>query len=370
MVKIKESHIKIFGASHPGIAGKKNEDRYKVHAFFTGRDGQTPSVIGVLCDGIGGHRAGEVAAEMGVSIITDQVIAGDVDTPLETLRQAILRANQAIYEASQKGVSRNGMGTTCACAWVIGDRLYTANLGDSRIYLLREGHLVQLTTDHTWIQEAIDAGLLAARENGEHPNAHVIRRYLGSKKSPEPDFRLWFFAGETEADALSNQGLALEPGDQILLCSDGLTDLVSDEKIRSTMLETGADALPNTLIKMANRKGGHDNTTVVLLEVPGNESSKARKPGKRRLLIGCLSAFVVMALLTLALFVGIRWRRDILESDPTPAIEIQATLPPLDETVTLAFTLEDTATPINETPQEIKPTVATRTPWPTNTLTE
>ncbi|MBG0771035.1 MAG: serine/threonine-protein phosphatase, partial [Anaerolineaceae bacterium] len=150
MNKIEHAHLRIAAESHPGVSGKQNEDRYGVTAFeMTGPD-REPSVLAVLCDGIGGHRAGEVAAEMGVRLIADAVAASDGSQPVETLSEAIVDAGQAIYLASQADHGRAGMGATCACAWVIGDKLYTANLGDSRIYLLREGLFIQLTTDHTW----------------------------------------------------------------------------------------------------------------------------------------------------------------------------------------------------------------------------
>ncbi|MEA3327591.1 MAG: protein phosphatase 2C domain-containing protein, partial [Chloroflexota bacterium] len=235
MIESEQAHLLIQAASHEGTRGKQNEDRYAVTPFLTGGIEKIPTVLAVVCDGIGGHRAGEVAAEMGVSIITEAITAGDSDQPIETMKQAIICASNAIYKASQADLGRSGMGATCACTWVINDQLYTANLGDSRIYLLRANHLIQLTTDHTWVQEALDAGLISHKDRMDHPNAHVIRRYLGSQKASEPDFRMWVFEEESAEEALSNQGLTLQPGDLLVLCSDGLTDLVSDVEIRKVL---------------------------------------------------------------------------------------------------------------------------------------
>lgn len=369
MSKLDQPHLNIAAASHPGMTRKQNEDRYQVTSFKAGRGARTSSVLAVLCDGIGGHRAGEVAAEMGVSLISEQIENSSTAEPIQTMRAAITSASDAIYEASLSEQGRSGMGATCACAWVIGKRLFAANLGDSRIYLLRDAHLVQLSTDHTWVQEAMDAGLITDRDSVEHPNAHVIRRYLGSKATPEPDFRLWFFAGEQDEEALENQGLALKPGDKILLCSDGLTDLVSDDEIRDVILTEPANSVPQILIDLANQRGGHDNTTIVLLGVPSKGKASSGFRPKRRWKAGCLAALVVISLLAAAVLIGIRWWR-------APQREQETTLP----TETLAapfeeppehFMLVPSLTPLSQeatfTPETNPDFYPSRTPWPTHT---
>lgn len=371
MIKTEAAHLDIAAASHSGMAGKINEDRYEVSAFLTGSKGDTPAVLAVLCDGIGGHRAGEVAAHMGVTIISEVVTASDGGQPLKTLERAIKRANHAIYEASLSDQGRKGMGTTCACAWVIKDRLYTANLGDSRIYLIRAGHILQLTTDHTWLQEAFDAGIIDETQGEVHPNAHVIRRYLGSPKAPRPDFRLWFFAGEGDAEALDNQGLRLEPGDILLVCSDGLTDLVTDEEIHAVIKSTPLEAAPGALIDLANARGGHDNTTVVLMGVPSKTGEKIQKVRKRRRLIGCLAALVLIGFLVAAAYFGLRWREGrsgLLAVSPPAVTQLHPTQTPGMPTVTLTHspTVEVTFTP--ESGEVLSPPQATITPWPTHTL--
>jgi PPM family protein phosphatase len=257
------------------------------------------------------------------------------------------------------------MGATCAVAWVIADRLYTTNLGDSRIYLLRDGIIVQITTDHTWIQEALDAGIITNADRDEHPNAHVIRRYLGSKNSPELDFRLWYFAGEGDDDALKNQGLLLKPGDIVLLCSDGLTDLVSDKEIRDVILGSPLSKAPSVLIELANARGGHDNTTVVLLEMPKLKKGKTASKRKRQLLVGCLVMLVCTAVLITAIIFGFRWWEGRLDAEqtarPEQTLTLQADAPTL--------SASDAATPtvsiqVTEEPAGAQPSI---TPWPTHT---
>lgn len=365
MIKTEESHFIIKAASHPGISGKKNEDRYGVTSFFIGPKKKTPSLVAVLCDGIGGHRAGEVAAEMGVSIITETVVDRDGRDPLNILEEAIKQASDAIYQASQSHGGRVGMGATCAVAWVIRDRLFTANLGDSRIYLLRKGHIVQLTTDHTWIQEALDAGLISESARERHPNAHVIRRYLGSKKPPQPDFRLWYFEGEKDQDALNNQGLRLKVGDILLLCSDGLTDLVSDEEIRAVIQGTPLEQVPDVLIDMANHRGGHDNTTVVVMAYPHKAGKGTAGARKRRWLLSCLSALVILALLVMAVLFGLRWWGASLEERETAQPTLTYTLVTDQPTQQASRTPTRTLTPT--VTEELGPPQPSITPWPTHT---
>ena len=368
MIRNKQAHLIYHAASHPGMTGKQNEDRFGVTAFLGGWNDRMPSLLAVLCDGIGGHRAGEVAADMGVSLITEGVAAVELDKPLRTLEKAINRANTAIYHASQTDQGRVGMGATCACAWVIGDRLYTANLGDSRIYLLRKGHFVQLTTDHTWIQEAIDAGIISEEGVENHPNSHVIRRYLGSKGEPEPDFRLWYFEGEDDEAALANQGLRLKPDDVIMLCSDGLTDLVADPEIRSVLERQPLTDGPDALIEMANARGGHDNITVVLLKVPPKGAGWFGRKRKRQWAIGCLTTLAVLILLIGSALVGRWWWRnrlqEIMSPSQTETVEISPAVEQWTSTPSLFPTASSTVEVENGAAGTPQPSI---TPWPTDT---
>ena len=368
MIQTETEHFETATASHAGMKGKQNEDRFSVTHFWINRNKRKPSMLIVLCDGIGGHRAGEVAAEIGVRVITEVVADGDPNQPLRTLEEAVNQANQAIYAASTSDQGRLGMGTTCACAWIMDGRLFTVNLGDSRIYLLRDGHIVQLTTDHTWIQEALDAGILTDSAQSDHPNAHVIRRYLGSEKPPEPDFRLWFFEGEGDDEAFANQGLQLMVGDILLVCSDGLTDLVSDEDIQEVVLSLPLYQSPDRLISLANTRGGHDNTTVVLLRIPNGTRKLNVTGGKKRFLLGCLAALILLSALLAAAFFGLRWWRGMSDgadprmASPTLVRELNDLTATQAENPTPEPTWTMTLERLEETPSS-----ATRTPWPTNT---
>lgn len=389
------AHLYTAANSHPGMKGKNNEDRYAISAHRLGPKKNLPSVLAVVCDGIGGHRAGEVAAEIAVETVSKKVAQSDGTLPLETLQQAIQQASAAVQAHAEADSERRGMGATCVCAWVIGDRLYTASVGDSRLYLIREDSIQQLTTDHTWIQEAIDFGALTPEQARGHPNAHVIRRYLGSQTPPEPDFRLRLQPEDSDEQAIANQGARLQPGDFLVLCSDGLTDLVEKEEIKSFLLSQDRETALQSLTDLANERGGHDNITIVTLEVPANftplaqpaEKSSQKPSPVRRLVLPCL---VIAALVTVVVLAGVGafwifdgWSLLDREASPTASFTAPAGLegtPEMAPAPILELTPTPTWTPSAEAPAATSTSAgapfepeegmskATYTPWPTNTL--
>jgi serine/threonine protein phosphatase PrpC len=269
MILAKQAHLHVAAQSHMGMVRQNNEDSFAVSAYLLSENDSTPVVFAILCDGIGGHKAGEVASEMAVNRVSALVARSDGSQPTETFREAFHEANEKILAAARENPERKGMGATLACAWVIGRRLYTTSAGDSRIYLVRGGEIRQLSIDHTWMQEAVDKGLVEEAKVKDAPNLHVIRRHLGSEKDVEPDFRLRLREGETNEQMLANQGTPLLPGDLLLLCSDGLTDMVTnDEMIQVMQREKNLNASVKALVDLANNHGGQDNITVVMLMMP------------------------------------------------------------------------------------------------------
>ena len=276
MNRSQRHHLNVAALSHSGMVGKNNEDRYAVSSYTN--DENKPVVFAVVSDGIGGHRAGEVAAELAVNYIIEKISESNGRSPLTIMEDAIHTASQAIASRSASKVDQHGMGATCACAWVVGQKLFMAHVGDSRVYLIREGQIRRLTVDHTWVQEAIEKGILSPEDARDHPNVHVIRRYLGSLHLPEVDFRLFLEDGENDQEAVDNQGFELEPGDSLLLCTDGLTDLVWDDEIlRTIRSKPNIKAAVEALVEMANQRGGHDNITVVMMSVPYKEKAPEKK---------------------------------------------------------------------------------------------
>jgi PPM family protein phosphatase len=269
MITIKQAHLHVAALSHMGMVRKNNEDNFAVSAFQLSEKDPTPAVFAILCDGIGGHKAGEVASEMAVNRISARVARSDGLHPTEILSTAFREANERILASARDNPEQKGMGATLACAWVIGRRLYTASAGDSRTYLVRGGGIQQLNIDHTWLQEAIEKGAVDPAKVKDAPNLHVIRRHLGSEKEDQPDFRLRLRDGETNEQMLANQGTALLPGDVLVLCSDGLTDYLKSSEILGVMQKTkNLNASVKTLVDQANQRGGQDNITVVMLMMP------------------------------------------------------------------------------------------------------
>ena len=373
MKRLAQTHYPVVALTHPGMKGKNNEDSFGVASFSQGWLGASPVLLAVLSDGIGGHRAGEVASELAVEQISRVVQDSDGRNPPEILRQAVQSASQTIRDQSARSSEHAGMGATCACAWIIADQLYTAAVGDSRLYLLRAGRIQRLSTDHTWIQEALERKLIQPEQVSGHPNQHVIRRYLGSPTPPEVDLRLRLRPGEDDSSARGNQGLGLTPTDLLLLTSDGLTDLVSDEEILAAFQGTPPEEAGRGLIDLANARGGHDNITLVAVQVPARPRARRAVPaGVRRVGMGC-AALMAGALLALSLAAGglLGWS-GLRLSGPTPtatpalatatrAIPTQVSSPP---TRTVSPFRTPTATVLQSLPLDSGPTL---TSWPTNT---
>jgi len=369
MIRNDRAHLSVAAQTHAGMTGKNNEDRYAITSYQLSESDATPVVFAVVADGIGGHRAGEVAAELAVNHISQAVAESDAQHPKKTLEKAIQEASNSIADHASSTPEQQGMGATCACVWVIGNQLYTASVGDSRIYLLREGRVQQLTTDHTWIQEALEKNLITHEYARDHPNIHVIRRYLGSPEPSEVDFRLRLYDSETDALAEGNQGMPLYPGDTLLICSDGLTDLVWNDEIGEIIrtkgnLKTAAQGLIDT----ANQRGGHDNITVVLIAVPRDMKwTPAKKRNWLPWIIGGILAFVVLIVFASVLTINLLRTSGVVTATATStattafsATSIPVTTAISTQAVTASSVPSDTVPPPTQEP--------TYNPWPTNTV--
>ena len=225
-----------------------NED--SLHADADQRHG-----LFVVADGMGGHAAGEVASAMAVETVA-QLMAdvADVAAPgvMARLGSAIVAANATIYDRTRREPEKRGMGTTVSALLLGSGRYVIAHVGDSRVYLLRGGTLRQLTTDHSWVQEQVAAGLLSPAEARGHPYSNVITRCVGANAAVHPDVL---------------EG-ALADGDLILVASDGLTGMV-DDPLLQRILEGGTQPgrMVDLLITEANRRGGQDNITAIVVQV-------------------------------------------------------------------------------------------------------
>lgn len=252
--------------SHKGRVRANNEDRLAVREFVTQDTQQTPILLSVLCDGVGGHLAGETAAQIGVAEISVFFAGCDsFDQPSEILSNAIIAANQAIVETASRKPGFEGMAATCICACIVGQKLFIANLGDSRAYLMRKGGLHQLSYDHTWLEESMGIN----RESfphitRDHPLAHVLSRYLGGPHPPNVDIRLRF-GGKSRSTEINKEGFQLKSNDCLLLCSDGLTDLLNEKEISACLQGIDPRKDAQRLVISALGRGGHDNVSVIVI---------------------------------------------------------------------------------------------------------
>jgi protein phosphatase len=233
-----------------------NED-----SFFAEADSRRG--VFMVADGMGGHAAGEVASEMAVQIVARALL------PLESVTQpdaadrtaqSLRDANRAIYERMLAENDKQGMGTTASVLLLSEGNYLIGQIGDSRVYMLRDGALIQLTKDHSYVQEQVDAGLLTPEQARYHPYSNVITRCVGASETVEPDV----YAGEARA------------GDVFLVASDGLTGMVDDRRLQQILLaRTGPGRMVDSLISEANGRGGLDNITAIVIQVVGAESASA-----------------------------------------------------------------------------------------------
>ena len=229
-------------ASHRGLVRQTNEDSFLV------RKG-----LYVVCDGMGGARGGEVASQMACERL---VALAPGSAGKDELVDAIVDANGSIAARSVAEPDLLGMGTTLTSALINDGTLILGHVGDSRAYLLREGTLRQLTDDHSWVGEMVRRGELTAAQAAVHPHRSVITRALGTE-------------GEAAPDLLE---IGLEPGDRLLLCSDGLSGMVPDEKIEEVLLRPDSpQAAADALVQAALEGGGEDNITVVVVDVVSDD---------------------------------------------------------------------------------------------------
>lgn len=209
----------------------------------------------VVADGMGGHAAGEVASAIASRTIGDSACrdCGSIEALSDQMVEAFLEAGREISRRVEQDPSHSGMGTTATVLRLRRDGTFLiAHIGDSRAYLSRNGDFQRVTHDHSWVQEQVDRGLLAPEKAAGHPQSNIITRALGTDPSPTPDL----YPGE------------LREGDLFLLATDGLTDMVRERDIAAILRENASlDATADRLVAAANRAGGIDNVTVLLVRV-------------------------------------------------------------------------------------------------------
>ena len=247
-------NIAASGLTDPGRKRDHNEDSFLVDEGLR---------LFVVADGMGGHAGGGTASRLAVETIRDRLsearqsspeVFGDSAEPedgklLEFLRQAVEAACAAIFKAAQGDPTLAGMGTTVTAALIDGETAYLAHVGDSRCYLLRKGKIYQISEDHSLVNEQLKAGAITTDEARHSRFKNIITRSVG-------------FEQEVLVDMM---GLEVEPGDKMVLCCDGLSNLVQEHEILKIVDETPLEETPGKLVELANARGGDDNITVIVV---------------------------------------------------------------------------------------------------------
>jgi serine/threonine protein phosphatase PrpC len=244
--------MRIYSATDVGQKRKMNQDYVYVSEEPVGN---LPNLF-TVADGMGGHNAGDYASSHAVRILVDEIREDADYNPVKVIRHAIEAANTEIRNRAQEDENLRGMGTTMVVATIVDQYAYVANVGDSRLYVIQDG-IRQVTRDHSLVQEMVRMGELTAEEARNHPDKNIITRALGAEKTVDVDFF----------------DMRLEPGSTILMCSDGLSNMVEDKKMEEIILNSDEDITwkGDTLVQEANNNGGKDNIAIILIEPFTNE---------------------------------------------------------------------------------------------------
>lgn len=239
--------IKTFSITDIGKKRKLNQDY-----VYTSETpvGPLPNLF-LVADGMGGHKAGDYASRCAIETIVDYIgRTGDVE-PVGILEAAVARANEMVRYKASSDEAYNGMGTTLVAATIEGNRMRVANVGDSRLYVVGSRKINQITRDHSYVEEMVRMGEIRRDQARSHPDKNIITRAVGAEENIEVDFF----------------DVTLQPGDIVLMCSDGLTNMIEDEEIRM-ILQGKRDLVEKaeSLVNAANNNGGKDNIAVVLID--------------------------------------------------------------------------------------------------------
>ncbi len=258
----------ILDVGHQADVGLVRDHQEDAYAFQENppdpRSIRTRGTIYVVADGVGGYQAGELASRIAATSIVQKYYLDLNEDIVQSLRQVITSVNKDIYQSALRdGLER--MSTTVVCAVIRGDELFVAHVGDSRAYLYHEGEIHQLTRDHSWVAEQVILGNLKEEDMDTHPRRNIVTRSMGLKPQVEPDVRR---VGQ------------LSDGDRILLCTDGLYENVSNDRLRQVLQKSEkSQTACGELVKLANQGGGSDNITVIVVSVRQEPSSLSEESG-------------------------------------------------------------------------------------------
>ena len=230
-----------------GVVRDNNEDSIKYININKNSNG----CLAIVADGMGGHASGEVASMIAVDAISEKYFEYKNDVT-EALKESLNYANIQILNKAKSDKKYHGMGTTCSALVIDNEKAFCAQVGDSRIYLYRNNNLEQITEDQTIVQKMIKMGTLSKQDARDHPQNNILYQAMGTKKDIEVEV---------------SKSIKILPNDRFILCSDGLTDLVKDIEIKQLLEMSSINMITTCLISLAKDKGGHDNISVILLQI-------------------------------------------------------------------------------------------------------
>ncbi len=238
-----------------GRVRENNEDKHEFFIPSTDEELAWRGMLFVVCDGMGGHEAGQIASELACKTFISVYRDHPSDDPAEAARSATIAANRFVLDVARAVPSRKGMGTTLSALLIVQDKAYIVQVGDSRVYRLRDGVVSQMTLDHTWVEETVAMGTMTREVAEVHPYKHVLTRAVGT----EPEVKTDVFVEDVRV------------GDTYLVCSDGLTNHVSDDEIQEVLNKLGPAEAAWSLVSKALVGGGSDNTTAIVVRVDALE---------------------------------------------------------------------------------------------------
>lgn len=303
--------IHFFAKSDIGKVRAANED------YFLNEKIADNEFLFIVADGMGGHQAGDVASKLASETFreTYRGLRKKSTAIQASMELAVRKANMVVYKKAATDIEKRGMGTTFSAVVIVGMKAYVAHVGDSRIYLIRRNRIKRITTDHSFVEKLVEEGRISVDEARDHPQKNVLYMSLGARESFTPEIQ---------------NDIVLEDGDALVMCSDGLSNMLDDETIMNVTVGDYPEEAADALIRLANAHGGSDNITVQVIRLGSLEMMEKTKPIRlsrpRRKLVSLLAALVLLAMLVALWFVFVsrgrgdaKVRKEVAVTDTRPA---------------------------------------------------
>src|ERR1700689_1894987 len=245
--------VEVASLTDVGCQRENNEDSYLYWEPRDDKEFRRKGRLAVIADGMGGHEGGQEASRLAVETVREVYDQASGDNPKAALVESLSAAHTRIQNYAERHPAFQGMGTTCTALVLRGRRLYFAHVGDRRLYLVRGARIQRLTRDHSYVGRLVESGIVRAEDAERHPQRHILTAALGAGR-------------EVDVDG-PDQGLALQDADHLLLCTDGLWSVVTEEELETAVSGNAPAQCCNVLVKLARQRGGPDNITLQVLRV-------------------------------------------------------------------------------------------------------